>query len=213
MEPLVLPAARLRAWTERVWALGGLLTAAPAMVRRVNGLSWDSADAGAQPSARRSPRCRPVSGCLWQVQLPALMLRQAKNPVVLFPGKLFQVCAPPSRCYALQRARLPRSRPCALCASPTRLPRAARCQAWTSATPRMSTNAPATGRCTAGERKHPGEQRGRHRSHFGAGSCRADFSRITISDLPRLSPVSGTQIHRLAETSHQQEPEGRCQQH
>lgn len=67
----------------------------------------------------------------------------------------------------------------------------------------MSTNTPALGRCPAG-RKLPGKERGRHRSHLGASTTRqlqGRFSWITISDLPRLSPVLGTQSHQLAETA------------
>lgn len=135
-------------------------------------------DKRADPGLRRlwSTARHPVSSPLpaghsWEVWLPPLEPGQAKNPIFLFPGKLFQVPTLPSRCDILQRARPPRSRPRA---SPSRLPHPARCQAWIAATPRTSTNTPAAGRGPAG-RKLPGKERGRHHFHLGAGSCRADF--------------------------------------
>ena len=75
----------------------GLQTAAPAIVRRINGLRRD---AGAQRSTGRSP-CACLPAGLWslvEVQLPPFELRQTKNPILLFPVELFRVHASPSCC-------------------------------------------------------------------------------------------------------------------
>lgn len=191
----------------------GLLTAVPAVVHGINGLSWVSAGSGAQPSTRRSPRpCLPVSCHLWEVQLPPLKLKASQKSRFLIswetlPGlhsSIPLLHPPASAAAAVQALR-------SLRVSNTP-PTPARCRAWTPAVPRTSTNTPATGRCPAG-RKLPGKARGRHPPIFRSGQLQGRFSRITISDLPRLSPILGTRIHHLAERSHQRKAEGWCQQH
>lgn len=180
---------------------GGILTTAPAIIHQINGLSRDSAGSGAQPSVSRSPcPCLQVSGHSWEVQLPPLKLRRAKNPIFLFPGKLFQVQAPPPRCD------IPREHGCAV------------------QTLRAVSNAPPTPSAVPSldpshaedELPHPwpgpmpssqeASRQGKReasipfRSLHDQAAAEQIFLESPFPDWTRLHLVLGIQIHQLAET-------------